>query len=223
VAAGARHEHQYGIVLVLVVASFAVQEAAPDGAGAQLAVAVLQGATLIVAMRVADVRLAVRRATGVAVLVALAVAFAAVPFGGEVTRSTTRLISGLLAAVAPVAIARGVLRLLRREQGVTAPAVAGALSIYLLVGMFFAFLDGAVATLQRAAFFADGRDGDASDHLYFSYVTLTTTGYGDLVAATKLGRTLAVLEALLGQIYLVTVVALAVGNLGRGRRRESGR
>jgi voltage-gated potassium channel Kch len=57
------------------------------------------------------------------------------------------------------------------------------------------------------------------DFLYFSYVTLTTVGYGDLTAAGDLGRMLAVTEALLGQLYLVTVVALVIGNIGRERTR----
>jgi voltage-gated potassium channel Kch len=59
-----------------------------------------------------------------------------------------------------------------------------------------------------------GRD----DFLYFSYSTLTTVGYGDLVAATNLGRSLAITEALLGQIYLVTVVAVIIANLRRPAR-----
>ena len=60
-------------------------------------------------------------------------------------------------------------------------------------------------------------DAGRDDFIYFSYATLTTVGYGDLVAATNLGRSLAITEALLGQIYLVTVVALIVGNLRPAR------
>ena len=53
--------------------------------------------------------------------------------------------------------------------------------------------------------------------LYFSFVTITTVGYGDFTAATDLGRSLAITEALIGQIYLVTVVAAIVGGLGARR------
>jgi hypothetical protein len=63
-------------------------------------------------------------------------------------------------------------------------------------------------------------DGTRALRLYFSYVTLATLGYGDYTAASNLGHMLAVAEALIGQIYLVTVVALLVSRL-RVRSRES--
>ena len=58
------------------------------------------------------------------------------------------------------------------------------------------------------------------DFVYFSYVTLTTVGYGDFTAATSTGRMIAVSEALTGQLYLVSAVALLVGNIGRTIVRE---
>lgn len=67
---------------------------------------------------------------------------------------------------------------------------------------------GAIAVLQPGAFFSQGTDGSSALHLYFSFVTSTTVGYGDLSAATGRGHTLAVTEALVGQLYLVAVVAL---------------
>ena len=62
-------------------------------------------------------------------------------------------------------------------------------------------------------------DPHGIDFLYFSFVTMTTVGYGDLTAAGDLGRMLAVTEALIGQLYLVTVVALVIGNIGQERLR----
>ena len=55
--------------------------------------------------------------------------------------------------------------------------------------------------------------------MYFSFTVLTTTGFGDYTAATSVGRALAVVEMLLGQLYLVTIIGVLVGNLA-GRRRE---
>ena len=103
-------------------------------------------------------------------------------------------------------------------------AIAGVLALYLLIGMAFAFLYGGIDHVSSTPFFADNVPATVSRCLYFSFTTLTTVGYGDMVADTDLGRTLAIFEALLGQIYLVTIVSLLVGNLGpldprRGRPR----
>jgi len=71
--------------------------------------------------------------------------------------------------------------------------------------------------------FADGVSATTSNCLYFSFTTLTTVGYGDVLTSSNLGHTIAVTEALVGQIYLVTVVALLVSDLGARRARaESG-
>jgi voltage-gated potassium channel Kch len=77
-----------------------------------------------------------------------------------------------------------------------------------------------VGALGSEPFFVQTQKATTADYLYFSYVTQTTLGYGDFTAAAGLGRALAVLEALIGQIFLVTVVALLVSNLGRTRRFE---
>jgi voltage-gated potassium channel Kch len=95
--------------------------------------------------------------------------------------------------------------------------VWGALCVYVLIGMMFAFVYGALGALGSKAFFAQQAHATIPDYLYFSYVTQTTVGYGDLTAATGLGRAVAVLEALTGQIYLVTVISLLVGSM-RPRR-----
>ncbi len=70
-------------------------------------------------------------------------------------------------------------------------------------------------------FFANGEAATGARCLYFSFTTLTTVGYGDLTAASNLGHTLSVTEALLGQIYLVTIVSVIISNL-RPRRAGDG-
>ena len=75
---------------------------------------------------------------------------------------------------------------------------------------------------EANALFAQQAHATSSDYVYFSFVTMTTVGYGDLTAAGTLARGCAVLEALLGQVYLVTIVAVLVSNLGvRGRRDDA--
>ena len=140
---------------------------------------------------------------------------------GSVGDGVTAIATGLLVGVAPVAIAGGLSRDMVRSGEVTGETLSGVLSIYLLAGMFFSFLFAAVEALGDDPFFAEIADPERPDYLYFSYTTLTSTGFGDLTAATNLGRTLTSIEALVGTIYLVTIVGLIVANL-RPRRRAPG-
>ena len=125
-----------------------------------------------------------------------------------------------LVAIGPPVIAYGVMHDLRTSGHVRLQAVLGVLSLYILVGMLFAFVYGAIDLLGNKPFFAGGEAATVSRCLYFSFSTLTTVGYGDFVARGDLGHTLAVFEALLGQIYLVTVVSVLVTNLRRQPRRD---
>ena len=99
---------------------------------------------------------------------------------------------------------------LGRRRHVDRELMMGALATYLMLGMAFAFSYRCIAAFQPSPFFGAQGDGTLADSLFYSFVTLTTTGYGDLVPAGNPGRTLAVLEALLGQLFLVTAVAKVV-------------
>ena len=99
-------------------------------------------------------------------------------------------------------------------------AVAGALAVYLLLGIVFSFVITSMARSAHGPYFAQGTDGTESERVYFSFTSLTTTGFGDFSPAQRGGRAVAVLEKLTGQIYLVTVISLLVGNLRRRRERE---
>ncbi len=109
-------------------------------------------------------------------------------------------------------------RVVRLEQ-VTAQSIYAALSTYLLIGLMFAAFFGALGYLVSGPFFADGQPVNAQTLQYFSFTTLTTLGYGDFTAAGSLGRALAVLEALAGQVFLATLVARLVSAYAGGRRR----
>jgi Ion channel len=205
---------QYSLLLAAIVCAFSVQGIAAPHAGEQAIVSVLLSVTLLLALSTAQAKPAVMR---VAILLAACVVIASVveAANGNVDARATRVASALLVALAPPAIMVGVVRGLRARQAVTLEAVFGVLSIYLLLGMFFAFVHGSIDHLGAGPFFAGGQQATVSRCLYFSFSTLTTAGFGDLTALSSLGHTLSVFEALLGQIYLVTVVALIVANLGR--------
>ena len=98
--------------------------------------------------------------------------------------------------------------------------VGGALCVYLLIGLFYVQVFSISDRATQGQFFVQVTDPTPADFAYFSYVTMTTVGYGDLTAADNLPRMFAVTEALIGQLYLVTVVALAVSRVRPGARRR---
>ena len=89
--------------------------------------------------------------------------------------------------------------------------------------MFCAYVYGAIGELGDGPLFAGGRgDGTIADQVYFSFITQTTVGYGDFTPQAPVARSVAITQALTGQLYLVTVVSLLVGGfLGRGRAQSS--
>ena len=106
----------------------------------------------------------------------------------------------------------------------TSETVLGALCSYVLLGLHFAFVYLAVSELRDAPFFVQAGPHQQSEYLYYSFVTLTTLGFGDLSPAVGLPQALTALEALLGQVFLVTLVARLVtlwGREARARCREA--
>lgn len=105
-----------------------------------------------------------------------------------------------------------VLRHVLAESPVNVDKLYAAVSAYLLIGLAFASAYEALAFWKPAAFhFPDGRERDVDGLMYFSLVTLSTVGYGDIVPALPQARVLAVLEAILGQLYLAVLMARLVG------------
>jgi Ion channel len=211
-----RARNTYGLVLVLVAASIVFQMATSGDGGERLITVLLQAATLVAAVRAAgSLRRFVHAAAAIALLVAC-LATLTLAIDGKLPEIPVAIVSGLLVAVAPAALAAGLLRDVRVE-GVTLHTLAGVLAIYLLMGMFFAFVYGAIGAVDAQELFAEIGASSPADRLYFSFVTLCTVGYGDIVPVGDVAKTVAVSEMLIGQIYLVTVVAVIVSNLGHRR------
>jgi hypothetical protein len=204
--------HRYGLVFLLLALSFTFTMATPDGAWSRLVTAGIQSGALLTALASSAGSAKFLRLGLAVVVLNLAVAALALFGGGRVAAASGLVSAGLLVAVV-VAIVRG----FGRTPVVSVQSLMGGLSIYLLIGMFFAAVYGSVARLSGAAFFSGEGRSTASDYLYFSFITLATVGYGDLVPITRIGRTLAAVEGLTGQLYPVTVIALLVANLGRAR------
>jgi len=215
-ALGVRAEYRFGIVLVLLLMTFMFLSLGVTASWARPVTVLLQGATLIAALAAARVRPRLRRIALIVTAACFVGSLAAIPWCGRAPSSGVAFLNMLLVAGSPVAIAWSIVR----RRVIDVQTVLGALCVYVLLGMFWAFLFTGVGGAGSKPFFAQQGSATSAEYLYFSFVTLTTVGYGDLSAAGNLGRAFAVLEALFGQIYLVTVVALLVSNLG-GRRRDA--
>ncbi len=218
-ASPSAHRERYGLLLAGIVSAFGIQGIASPGPWEQVVVSALLAATLLLAGWASDARPRVMTAAlviGAAVLVASIVEAAA----GVIDGPATRLANLLLVTLAPPMIVVGVVRVVRKRQQVTLEAVFGVLCLYILLGMVFAFVYGVIDRYD-GPFFAQDAQATVAHCLYFSYTTLTTVGYGDFTAASNLGHTLSSLEALAGQIYLVTVVSVIVGNLRRRPQQQS--
>lgn len=117
----------------------------------------------------------------------------------------------LLLIVTPTVV---VLRLMLRPR-VTLDTLAGALTAYLQIGIFFGSLYRLIDLVSNASFFAGDPPATTQTFQYFSFITMATVGYGDYTPGTPVGQMLAMCEGIFGQIFLVTVVALTVSNLGK--------
>jgi len=216
-SANGDRRQRYGAVLGALVTVFAIQGIAVPSKWEQILVSALLGVVLLLALW--ETRAQPRFMLLAVLIVAGAVLTSIVAAAnGDVDGAATRLTDALVVALAPLAIVIGLVRDLRARREVTLQTVFGVLSVYLLIGMFFANVFVSIDRLGGNPFFAGGQQANVPHCLYYSFTTLTTVGYGDLTARTSLGHTLSVSEGLLGQIYLVTVVALIVTNLGRRRR-----
>jgi hypothetical protein len=211
-----RAEFRYGAVFLLMMALLVLVIVAPAGNATRAAVLALEGASLLVVLATSRERRAVRNArvrvaSVIAVLVVVGVAVGVFPVA-LVLAANSFLTVGIL-----VALVGGLVRLVRLH-GVTIQVVAGALTIYVLTGLIFAWVVSLVADAGSGAYFAQGGDATQGERVYYSFTVLTTTGFGDLTAATPVGQALSVVEMLIGQIYLVTVIGVLVGNFaGRSR------
>ncbi len=224
-------EDRYALVLVLILATLVSSAMLGTTTLGLVLPLALMALTLAVTLSTSEAG----PKTVLVARIAVAIAFVGVvvaellSFGG-LARLGFFLCMATLSIVTPIVIVRRLLK----HAAVTVNTVAGAADIYLLIGVFFAVVYSAVGAIQAGmydalgqagaaispatAFFVASRPVTGSDFIYYSLVTLSTVGYGDLTATTSFGRLLSTTEALLGQLYLVTVVAVLVANIGRVRR-----
>jgi hypothetical protein len=174
---------------------------------------VIVGLTLLLALRASGVARFWLRAADVLIglmvlLAVLGLAVSAVVPETEIEVTLAPDLWVVFSVLAPVVVVR---RLLRHRE-VTMRTLQGAISAYLLIPVAFQFVFLTADEALPGGFFGGPRS--TTSFMYFSLTTVTTVGYGDLAPASDVGRLLATVEALIGQVFLVTFVALLVGLLG---------
>jgi hypothetical protein len=207
--------HRYGIVLAVALATVLFLIIAPEGSWSRAIGLLLAGGMLLVVIATSHGPVRLRERMSVTLIVATAALVVAIAFDW-IPQPVGTATTAVLLLTTLVQLVRGLIVLLR-VSGVRVQAVMGALAVYLLIGIAFSFAITTMAKIDGGNYFAQGTDGSESQRVYFSFTSMTTTGYGDLTPAQRGGRAVAVLEMLTGQIYLVTVISLLVGNLRRRR------
>jgi hypothetical protein len=213
----ARIANAYGVVLLLVVLTYMLASLTTYSGwtGALIAAAASASATVALVSSEARPKL-VHGAIGVAVGAVTCAAVSAITGGSTALAiSALLIVSLLLVAVAET------LAMVLSERNVGFRTILGAISVYVILGLLFTFLYAAIDRLQAGPFF--GTETDTGDFIFFSITTLTTTGYGNLVPAAQPGKMFAGLEMLIGQIFLVTLIAglVSLWRPGLARRRNA--
>ncbi len=198
--------NSYGSLLVMILATYALAVTVRKP-WAESTLLIVQIATVWLALRTSLAHRPLRIIANVLfVLAAISAVANLVTSDDTDLQGTVFLAASLLYCIAPVSIIRHLA--FRRE--IDEETMLGALAAYLMLGMAFAMAYRCIGALQNGPFFGLSGEGTLSDDLFFSFITLTTTGYGNLVPAKNPGQSLAVVEALLGQLFLVTAVAKVV-------------
>ena len=208
----------YGLALLLLAGTYVISVSAQATSGASAVVFVQIGVVLFV-LHTSRAHRAVRLVATVVVVVAgiVAVVELVARHGEARPHALVPAVSCVLYLVALFEIVRNV----ATRDTIDLQSALGAVAAYLCIGFFFAFAYRAVGLAQAAPFFGRQGDGTMSNDMFFSMTTLTTTGYGNLVPAQNPGQTLAVMEMMTGQLFLVVVVGKVIAALPGRHARET--
>jgi hypothetical protein len=205
---------RYGLLLATLIAVYLLSALA-SGRPSQVVQLILVVAVAFIGLRNTDFphRTAARWATLAGSVLAIALVASS---GSPVARGIASIWTAVLLLATVVIIVGGVLKL----DTVTLQSIYAALSAYILIGLMFAAVFGAIDSLGGMDFFVNDEAANLRTYQYFSFTTLTTLGYGDFTAAGSFGRAVAVLEAMTGQVFLATLVARLVSAYRGPARRD---
>jgi Ion channel len=214
---------RFGVVLFFVIATIVVSSLINVGTsyGDSLLAHSMSGAALIAASRATGMRRRARRAVAAIVLLALGLlvvlslgeAFLDESMAGPMSPKQADPLWLVLVIVVPIIV----IRRISRHTVVGGRTVLGAVTAYLQIGVAYAALFQAVDVWSSVPPFGEPRASSA--FTYLSLTTMSTLGIGDIVPTTEVSRLLVSSEAVLGQVFLVTIVAIVVSQFAGGRQK----
>lgn len=212
----------YGLLFVLLIGDYLVLSLVNSDRWGGLARTFPVACTVLFVMHTSASRRSALRLAQVAVVVSMAAGIGQAVAGQAATAAgISFFLVGFMLLLSPVAILRRVLP----KETVQVESLFAAVDVYIIIGLIFSLLFIGISTLwhppQHTAFLAQAPwKRPPSNYVYLSFVTLTTVGFGDLTPLSNLARSVVVLEALMGQIFLVTLVARLVALYSAQNRRS---
>jgi hypothetical protein len=198
-----RIANAFGLVLLLVILTYVLASVTPFRGWTAVLIVTAGAASASFGLASARARPRVARWGAYLAILTVLLAVVNAVVGSAVALGISAITLMLLFTVAAAAMLRAVLS----ESRVGFRTILGAISVYMIFGLLFTFLYVALDKLQSGPFFGAGADVGTGGYVFFSFTTLTTTGYGNLVPAGQPGRMFSGLEMLFGQIFLVTLIA----------------
>jgi Ion channel len=211
----------FGLVLVLVLLTYVLTSLLANRGWSAVILILATSATSIVALTSSHAKHRFVRQALLASALSLLLALIAAASGERAWLNFASIIQIVLLTLAMGAVLRRVVS----TAEVGSRTILGAISVYTVLGILFTFLYGTIDRVQGGAFFEGVPHPHGGDFLFFSYTTLTTTGYGNLVPGGQPGRMISGLEMMIGQIFLVTLVAglVSLWRPGEAMRRRQER
>jgi hypothetical protein len=207
----------YGLLLILIIAVYFEMALIGNTHWGKTALSASFAGVLLLTLHTSHVRGRWVRITLVVSVLVVSINLGQAIADSEAFTGATYIWIGFVVAAPVIILSR-----IFRHPAVDLETILGAICSYLMIGIAFASIYGMLQAVGSENFFAQTGPFERIDFLYFSFIVLTTTGFGDLTPGTSVGKVLVTLEALIGQVFLVTIVASLVSSFVgvRGRRAE---